>query len=165
MGLSKKFTSGIFSSLLILAMMVMSACSKQDTEVNKTEALISTEQEEMKTPPNDIKTTVSGSFTVGVRDVIPDYCLDDVTPSVAVVTEFQSYPFTIFVGEEIGSQLEVGEVYVFTIKPMVVDYSKDYLESLNLSSLVWELPDFEITDFRLADEDELGLESLCLTIE
>lgn len=155
----------IISFLLISAMMVMSVCSKQDMEGNKAETFISTEQEEMNTPASDIKTTVSGSFTVGVRDVIPDYCLDDVTPSVAVVTEFQSYPFTMFVGEEIGSQLEVGEVYVFTIKPMVVDYSKDYLESLNLSSLVWELPDFEITDFRLADEDELGLESLCLTIE
>ena len=145
--------------------MVMSACSQQDTEVNKTEDIISTEHEERNTPPNEIKTTVSGSFTVGVRDVIPDFCFDDVTPNVAVVTEFQNYPFTIFVGEEIGSQLEVGEVYVFTIKPIVVDYSKDYLESLNLSSLVWELPDFEITDFRLANENELGLGSLCLTIE
>ena len=109
--------------------------------------------------------TVSGAFTVGVRDVIPDYCFDDVTPNIAVVTEFQSYPFTIFVGEEIGRQLKVGEVYVFTIEPIVVESSKEYLEKLNLSSLVWELPDFEITDFRLANENELGLESLRLTIE
>lgn len=155
----------IYSSILLLAMLVLGACSRQDPEENKIETLISTEQEEMNIPSDDKKTTVSGSFTVSVRDVIPDYCFDDVTPSVAVVTEFQSYPFTIFVGEEIGSQLEVGEAYVFTIKPMVVDYSKDYLNSLSLSSLVWELPDFEITDFRLANEDELGLESLCLTIE
>lgn len=48
---------------------------------------------------------------------------------------------------------------------MVVDESKEYLQSLNLSSLVWELSDFEITDFRLAEDDELGLGSLCLTIE
>lgn len=134
----------ILSSLLLSAMLVMCACSRQDT---------------------DIKTTVSGSFTVGVRDVIPDYCFDDRTPNVAVVTEFQSYPFTIFVGEEIGSQLEVGETYVFTIKPIVVEYSKEYLEKMSLSSLVWELPDFEIVDFRLANEDELGLESLCLTMK
>lgn len=135
--------------LVIFATMSMSACSKQDTEIDKTKELITTEQEEMNTQPNDIKTTVSGSFTVGVRDVIPDYCSDNVTPNVAVVTEFQSYPFTIFVGEEIGSQLEAGEIYVFTIKPIVVDYPKEYLEGMNLSSLVWELPDFEITDFRL----------------
>lgn len=114
---------------------------------------------------NNETVTISGSFTVGVRKVIPDYCFDDVTPNIAVVTEFQSYPFTIFVGEEIGRQLKVGEVYVFTIEPIVVESSKEYLEKLNLSSLVWELPDFEITDFRLANENELGLESLRLTIE
>lgn len=151
--------------LVIFSTMVMSACSKQDTEIDKTEEVLITQHEEMNTQQNDIKTTVSGSFTVGVRDVIPDYSSDNLTPNVAVVTEFQSYPFTIFVGEEIGSQLEAGEVYVFTIKPIVVDYPKEYLAGMNLSSLVWELPDFEITDFRLANENELGLESLCLTIE
>lgn len=111
------------------------------------------------------RTTVSGSFTVNVRDVIPDYCFDDTTPNVAVVTEFQSYPFTIFVGEEIGKQLEVGKNYVFTIKPIIVDETKEYLKGMYLSSLVWELPEFEITEFRLANEDELGLDSLRLTIE
>lgn len=35
---------------------------------------------------------------------------------------------------------------------------------MSLASLVWELPEFEITEFRLANEDELGLESLTLTI-
>lgn len=109
--------------------------------------------------------TVSGSFTVCVRDVIPDYCFDYTTPNVAVVTEFQNYPFTIFVGEEIGRQLKNGEVYVFTIEPVVVEYSKEYLKSLYLSSLVWELPGLKIVDFRLADEDEIGLDSLRLTIE
>lgn len=46
------------------------------------------------------RTIISGEFTVSVRDVIPDYCFDHVTPCVALVTEFQSYPFTIYVGEE-----------------------------------------------------------------
>lgn len=41
----------------------------------------------------------------GVQNVTPDYGMDDETPNV-VVTEFQSYPVTIFVGEEIGSQFE-----------------------------------------------------------
>ena len=109
--------------------------------------------------------TVSGSFTVSVQDVIPDYCFDNITPNVAIVTEFQSYPFTLFVGEEIGRQLKVGEVYVFTIEPIVVECSKEYLENLSLSSLVWELPDFEIREFRLANDAELGLNSLYLTIE
>ena len=114
---------------------------------------------------NEPKTTVSGSFTVTVRNVIPDYCMDDSTPNVAVVTEFQSYPFTLFVGEEIGKELVVGETYVFTINPIVVDDTKESLESMSLSSLVWELPGFEITDFRVANDNELGLESLRLTIQ
>ena len=143
--------------LLLSVTMAMSACSKQNAEKN--------EPEEILSQSKDVKTKVSGSFTVGVRSVIPDYCFDDVTPNVAVVTEFQSYPFTLYVGEEIASQLEVGEIYVFTIKPIEVEYSKEYLTSMDLSSLVWELPGFEITDFRLANDNELGMESLCLTIE
>lgn len=151
--------------LFIFITITVSACSNQDTEINMIEAVMSDEQEKPDAQPNAIKTTVSGSFTVSVRDVIPDYCMDNITPNVAVVTEFQGYPFTIFVGEEIGKQLEIGKIYVFTIRPVVIDYTKEYLQEMNLSSLVWELPEFEITDFRLANEDELGLDSLQLKIE
>ena len=150
---------------LISIILVIGACSNQDIEQIREETEISEEHKVTDMLASNIETTVSGSFTVCVRDVIPDYCLDGVTLNVAIVTEFQSYPFTLFVGEEIGSQLEIGEIYVFTIKPMVVDYTKEYLKGLNLSSLVWELPRMEITDFRLANEDELGLESLTLKIE
>lgn len=150
---------------LIGVILVMGACTNRDTEPSREETEISEEQEVADMLSSNIETTISGSFTVCVRDVIPDYSLDGVTPNVAIVTEFQSYPFTIFVGEEIGSQLEIGEIYVFTIKPMVVGYTKEYLKGLNLSSLVWELPRMEITDFRLANEDEFGLESLTLRIE
>lgn len=108
-------------------------------------------------------TTVSGSFTVEVIDVIPDYCFDDVTPCVAIVAEFQSYPFTLFVGEEIGSQLKAGEIYVFDIEPITVNYPKETLAQMNLSSIVWELSDFQVIDARLAEENEMGMESLQLT--
>ena len=150
---------------LIGIIMVIGACGNQDTEQNKNETEVSEEQKIIYTQPSNTKTTVSGSFTVGVRDVIPDYCFDDVTPNVAVVTEFQSYPFTMYVGEEIGKQLEIGQVYVFTIEPIEVEFSKEYLEKMELSSLVWDLPGFEIKEFRLANENELGLNSLRLTIE
>ena len=119
--------------------------------------------EDVQTINNTV--TVSGSFIVSVREVIPDYCLDNITPNVAIVTEFQSYPFTLHVGEKIARQLNAGETYVFTIEPIVVECSKEYLKKLNLSSLVWELPDFEITDFRLATEDECGDNGVCLSIE
>ena len=109
------------------------------------------------------RTMVSGSFTVGVRDVIPDYVLDSWTPCIVIATEFQSYPFTLFVRGEIGEELQVGEQYVFTIEPIVVDYSVEELKQMELSSLVWELPGFYITDARLAEDGELGLASLQLT--
>ena len=166
---------------LIGVIIVIGACSNRDTEKIRevtempeeqkvTDMLSSNieaseEQEVADMLSSNIETTVSGSFTVWVQDVIPDYSINSETPNIAIVAEFQSYPFTVFVGEEIGSQLEIGETYVFTIKPMVVGYTKEYLKGLNLSSLVWELPRMEITDFRLANEDEIGLESPTLRIE
>lgn len=163
----KKMITFIFTMICVLSLV---ACRNENTNiVNDTESnTIEIEQESIEDlvlSADENQSIVSGSFTVGVRDVIPDYCLDDFTPNVAVVTEFQSYPFTVYVGEEIGRQLEIGQVYVFTIEPIVVDFPKEYLEKLELSSLVWDLPGFKITDFRLANDDELGLASLRLTIE
>lgn len=152
---------GLFGATLF-----MGACNKQTTEeiktieINQVEIAQETEKEE-----KEIKSKISGSFSVNVLNVILDYSFDATTPNIALVSEFQSYPFTMFVGEEIAEQLKVGEVYVFTIKPIEVNETKEYLESLCLSSLVWELYDFEITDVRLANENEIGLESLRLTIE
>lgn len=154
----------ILSFVILLSLTSIVACNQSEPTQNS-EQHTSTQTEQSNSEENTIQSTVSGSFTVSVRSVIPDYCYDDKTPTVAVVTEFQSYPFTMYVGEEIAEQLEPDNTYVFTIKPMVVDYSKEYLEQLNLSSFVWEFPDFEITDFRLANEEELGMSSLSLTIE
>lgn len=117
------------------------------------------------------RTVISGEFTVGVRDVIPDYCYDQVTPCVALVTRYQSYPFTVFVGNELGAQLkeelktqsEGRKPYIFRIEPVVVNYSVEELEKMRLSSLVWEISDLKITGFRLAEESELGMNSLNLT--
>lgn len=111
------------------------------------------------------KTTISGSFTVTVRDVIPDYALSDDVPTVAVVTQFQSSPFTLYVGEEIGRQLEKDETYVFTIQPFEVDETKEELQFKTLASIVQEYSKFTVVDFRVAEEHETGIDSLGLTIE
>ena len=165
----------IISILLVGFAIMASACNSQETTENYEEETVLNVQEISDTQEmsgtqeasedQETKTTISGSFTVCVRDVIPDYCMDDVTKNVAVVTEFQSEPFTLFVGEEIANQLEIGQNYVFTINPIEVDEAKEDVAGMSLASLVWELPEFEITEFRLANEDELGLESLALTIE
>ena len=111
--------------------------------------------------------TISGSFTATVRDVIPDYCLDDTTPLVAVVTEFQSQPFTVYVGEELGKKLleeQNGQPLVFTVTPLTVDRSREEVQKLSTASLLREF-NLQITDCRPAEDGELGLESLHLTIE
>lgn len=111
------------------------------------------------------KTTISGSFTVIVRDVIPDYTLYDDVPTVAVVTEFQGGPFTLYVGEEIGRQLKKDETYVFTIQPFEVDETKEEIQFKTLASIVQEYDaKFTVVDFRLAEEHETGVDSLNLTI-
>lgn len=147
---TKNIIIGLSSICLILG---MAGCGK--TEATATEA------------PTTPTCTVSGSFTATLRDVIPDYCLDDVTPCVALVSDFQSYPYTVFVGEELGAELDKQpqpEVYVFSIDPVTVNCSKEELDSLYTSSLVWEIPGLRITDVRPAEENELGLNSLQLTI-
>ena len=119
--------------LLLLAVLLLCSCGVQDTPAPDPQ------------PAPAESCTISGSFTATVRDVIPDYCLDDTTPLVAVVTEFQSRPFTVYVGEELGKKLlEV--------------------QKLSTASLLREF-NLQITDCRPAEDGELGLESLHLTIE
>lgn len=151
----------MISVIIMTVALFAVACNDENVVNNHVEVTNAEEQEVADTQViTDAKTTVSGFFTVCVRDVIPDYCMDDVTKTVAVVTEFQSNPFTIYVGEEIAKQLEIGQTYVFSIRPIEVDKAKEELEEMSLASLVWELPGFEITEIRLANENDLGLESL-----
>ena len=79
--------------LLLLAVLLLCSCGVQDTPAPDPQ------------PAPAESCTIGGSFTATVRDVLPDYCLDDTTPLVAVVTAFQSPPFTVYVGEELGKKL------------------------------------------------------------
>lgn len=155
-------------TVLLVAVMAFSlvACggntgtSVSDVET-KTENETANNNAEVKTE----RVTVSGSFVVTVREVIPDYCLDDFTPTVAVVTEFQGPPFVLYVGGTIGAQLNVGETYVFSIHEFAIDCSKEELQKCSVAAMEMLFPEFQVTDFRLATEEEIGLDSLQLTIE
>ena len=139
--------------LLVFVVMGIGACGKVEKELVENPGI------------NQETSTISGSFAVYVQDMLPDYVVDDFSPNVAYVTEFQHESFALYVGEKIGKQLEKGKAYVFTIEPVVVNCSKDFLESLDLSQLVSLVPYTAIKDFRLATDDEIGLESLRLTVE
>jgi len=97
-------------TILLLAGVIIAGCS------NNKEALENYRKE---------ATEVSGAFTVCIRDVIPDYVLDSETPRVAIVTEYQSYPFTIDVQQNIAKQLKSDTIYTFKIKKFVVDEAYD----------------------------------------
>lgn len=107
---------------------------------------------------------LTGSFAATVREVIPDYCLDDVTPTVAVVTCFQDAPFTLYVGEEKASQLTVGEQYVFEIEEtdigeMPLDMPERYPAS---PETVIPMFHVKIAEIRPAKEEEWGIDAIHL---
>ena len=76
-----------------------------------------------------IPATISGSFTATVQFLIPDYVLDDITPSVAVVTSFQSHPFTVYLGKDLASQVKVGESYKFEIEEKNVSLTQEQFQT------------------------------------
>lgn len=110
---------------------------------------------------------IRGSFTAIVREVIPDYALDDTTPQVAVVTLFQEGPFTVYIGEEWGKTLEPGQTYTFEVAETNVedvrtsDMEQAYLDPVTAISQYH----LQIENIRPATEGEWGLECNRLSIE
>lgn len=107
-----------------------------------------------------VTATISGYFTAYVQTLMPDYCTDDTIPRVAVVTCFQSLPFTVFLGEELISQVKVGEAYVFEIREAAIELTQQELDSFPPApDVVLPLYDLSITSIRPAEEADLGLDS------
>lgn len=182
---------GLLVVLILVAMLAMAGCGKvsetntvtdevvdapenTDSEVDvddesadeelETESVV----EDNFTEDEDVvirdRYMVSGSFTVTVRGVIPDYVVD-AEPRIAIVTEFQDYPFLLTVGDEIGRQLEEGKAYVFTMEPMEVELVRWNPEQKRVDVTPSELNGIKVIDFRPATEGETGLASLHPTIE
>jgi hypothetical protein len=65
---------------------------------------------------------IEGAFVAKVRDIIPNYVLDDATPNTLVVTMFQEGPFLIHTGSlgDLVETVEVDKVYIFEIKPKII---------------------------------------------
>lgn len=112
-----------------------------------------------------VQVQVSGHFVATVRSVIPDYCYDNVTPMSAVVTCFQSTPFTIWLGEELASCVTVGETYIFEIEEKTIEIPRENMDR-NLPSPEVSIPlySFWIASVTVAGEDDYGLNSYHFTI-
>ena len=113
--------------------------------------------------PETVNAQIEGSFCAMVRDVIPDYCLDDFTPQVAVVTEFQCSPYTVYLGENLASEVEPGKAYVFTIEAKEIgEISEELLDDyINPAKALYEY-NVRIESIRPAEEGEWGLEGTVL---
>jgi hypothetical protein len=114
--------------------------------------------------------TVSGYFTATVRSTIPDYVYDNETPLMVVVTCFQSIPFTLWLGEELISQVEVGETYVFRVRETSADLTQQtaatkYGESLTSPEIAVPLFGLQIVSIAPAEEEDYGLDASHLALE
>ena len=160
-------------SLLLLLALLLSGCggvSKEeyDAVVRERDALREELQKQQEKSPGTVTVKVTGEFTATVRSLIPDYETDDETPRMAVVTLFQSTPFTIYTGE-LTKHLEEGETYVFEVEMSRYDIiTRQEYESgtlLNPEVAFSMYPSLYISNFRPAEESDWGLDSVHLAYE
>ena len=102
----------------------------------------------------------SGSFTATVEQLLPDYyALPGKT--VAVVHFFQDRPFLLHFQKDLTGELIEGTAYVFEFETFEVELP-DNEENPNISDYMYSI---NVTNYRVAEDDELGLEGKMPTVE
>lgn len=102
----------------------------------------------------------SGSFTATVEQLLPDYyALPGKT--VAVVHFFQDRPFLLHFQKDLTGELIEGTAYVFEFETFEVELPDDE-ENPNISDYMYSI---NVTNYRVAEDDELGLEGKMPTVE
>ena len=102
----------------------------------------------------------SGSFTASVEQLLPDYfALPGKT--IAVVHFFQDKPFLLRFQEDMTGKLVEGTVYVFEFKTFEVEIPADE-KNPEISDYMYSI---DVTNYRVAEDGELGLESISPTVE
>ena len=102
----------------------------------------------------------SGSFTATVEQLLPDYyALPGKT--VAVVHFFQDRPFLLHFQKDLTGELIEGTAYVFEFETFEVELPDDE-ENPNISGYMYSI---NVTNYRVAEDDELGLEGKMPTVE
>lgn len=155
MSLQKHF---ILSSLGILLLGV-TACSNKSTEEDFSKESNTIEITSSENIDEMVDAKLTGGFTVTMRALSPDYCEDDTTLTCAIVTYFQSPPFVLYVGEELASELDVGETYTFTITERSIGKVPESMigTTLDCIDIQADYGRVEINSFKKATEDEYGL--------
>ena len=101
-----------------------------------------------------------GSFTATVEQILPDYyALPGKT--VAVVHFFQDRPFLLHFQKDLTGELIEGTAYVFEFETFEVELPDDE-ENPDISDYMYSI---NVTSYRVAEDDELGLEGKMPTVE
>ena len=161
---------GLILSLLAL-LLALAGCGgvsreEYDRVCAERDALQARLEEARPDGADALPVTVRGTFAARVRDLIPDYVLDSDTPRVAVVTLFQSGPFTLQVGD-LAQELEIGGTYVFEIEPRedLEITAEEYEGGAPFADEAISRYGLRIAGFRAAREDEFGLDSSRIVFE
>ena len=95
-----------------------------------------------------------------VEQILPDYyALPGKT--VAVVHFFQDRPFLLHFQKDLTGELIEGTAYVFEFETFEVELPDDE-ENPNISDYMYSI---NVTNYRVAEDDELGLEGKMPTVE
>ena len=102
----------------------------------------------------------SGSFTATVEQLLPDYyALPGKT--VAVVHFFQDRPFLLHFQKDLTGEFIEGTAYVFEFETFEVELPDDE-ENPDISDYMYSI---NVTSYRVAEDDELGLEGKMPSVE
>ena len=101
----------------------------------------------------------SGAFTATVEQLLPDYyALPGKT--IAVVHFFQDRPFLLHFQKDLTGELIEGTSYVFEFETFEVELSEE--EDPDISDYMYSI---NVTSYRVAEDDELGLDGKTPTVE
>ena len=102
---------------------------------------------------------IEGDFVAKVRDILPNYVLDDTTPNTLVVTMFQDGPFLISTGSlgDLVETVEVEKVYVFEIKPKIIGtFNESEIDYTALSpDIAMSLYHLQVENIYEVDDEEM----------
>ncbi len=150
---------------VVFLIFTITGCSFQGKSQEEYNDLIKQNQQlksELAPYQETINTKITGSFVATVRELSPDYVGDCVTPTIAVLTCFQSPPFMVHVGKEMASKLKVGESYYFEIEEKSIgEISKaEFNKGCPYVEEAYASYHFQIKSFRTPKEEEGGLDSV-----
>ena len=126
----------------------------------KSEQDVSNQVAEQNIPQVESKQVqIEGAFVAKVRDILPNYVLDDTTPNTLVVTMFQDGPFFISTGSlgDLVETVEVEKVYVFEIKPKIIGtFNESELDYTALSpDIAMSLYHLQVENIYEVDDEEM----------